>query len=165
MAELPGAAGPFDAALTAALGPVDALTAETITGICDDAIGSVLGPALAGMVRDDRRLLSLVAPWVSDLACGLRFQSRNGPRQPPTTELLARLSARPLTGHEVRRFAETVDLAAALTVGRLLEQVLGPGACHRDPAVTEAAAPWLAGLQLGYRIHLVLELLRLSASG
>ena len=163
MAELPWPAGLYDAALTAALGPVDALTAEAITGICDDAIGSVLGPALAGIVRDDPQLLPLVAPWARDLARGLQFQSQYGPGQPPTAELLTRLAGRPLTGDQVRRFAETADLAAVLTLDRLLEQVLGPGACGRDPAADQTAAPWLAGLQLGYRIHLVLELLRLLA--
>jgi len=54
---------------------------------------------------------------------------------------------------------------APLTVGRIVEQVLGPGGCARDPALNEAAAPWLAGLKLGYRIGLALELLRLSLSG
>ena len=162
---LPGDAGLLDAALTAALGPVDALTAEAITGICDDAIGSVLGRTLAELVRDDPRLLAVVAPWARDLARGLQFQSQCGPGQPPTAELLTRLASRPLTGDQVRRFAETADLAAVLTSGRLLEQVLGPGACGRDPAANQAAAPWLAGLQLGYRIYLVLELLRLLAPG
>lgn len=161
--ELPGAAGLLDETLTAALGPVDAMTATAITGICDDAIGSVLGPALAGMVRDDPRLVPLVAPWARDLARGLQYQSQRGPGQPPTAELLTRLAGRPLTGDQVRRFAETADLAAVLTLDRLLEQVLGPGACGRDPAANQTAAPWLAGLQLGYRIHLVLELLRLLA--
>jgi hypothetical protein len=46
-------------------------------------------------------------------------------------------------------------------MGRVLEQVLGPGAGARDPRANEAAAPWLAGLKLGSRIHLVQELLRL----
>jgi hypothetical protein len=146
MAEPPAAAGLLDAALTAALGPVDALTAEAITAVCGDALGSVLGPALAVMVRDDRRLLPLVAPWVRDLARGLQFQSRFGPDQPPTADLLTRLSRRPLTGEQVRRFAETADLTAALTLNRLLEQVLGPGACAREPAANQAAAPWLGGL-------------------
>jgi hypothetical protein len=46
-------------------------------------------------------------------------------------------------------------------MGRVLEQVLGPGADARDPRANEAAAPWLAGLTLGSRIHLIQELLRL----
>lgn len=48
-----------------------------------------------------------------------------------------------------------------LTLGFVLEQVLGPGAGARDLRANEAAAPWLAGLKLGSRIHLVQELLRL----
>jgi hypothetical protein len=35
----------------------------------------------------------------------------------------------------------------------------GPGT--RDPRANETAAPWLGGLKLGSRIHLVQELLRL----
>jgi len=54
---------------------------------------------------------------------------------------------------------------AVLTLDRVLEQVLGPGASARDPRANEAAAPWLTGLKLGSRIHLVLELLRLLLPG
>ena len=163
MAELP-AAGLLDQALTAVLGPVDRQTSAAITGICDDAIASVLGPALAEKLRADPRLLPLVAPWVMDLARGLQFQSCNGPDEPATTELLTRLASRSLSEDQVRRCVETIDLAAVLTLGRVTEHVLGPGAGSRDPAANEAVAPWLAGLKLGYRIGLVLELLRLSSS-
>lgn len=41
----------------------------------------------------------------------------------------------------MRRFAEAVDLAAVLTLDRVLEQVLGPDASARDPRANEAAAP------------------------
>jgi hypothetical protein len=47
----------------------------------------------------------------------------------------------------------------------MVEQVLGPGACARGAALNDAAAPWLAGVKLGHRIGLVLELFRLSLSG
>lgn len=164
MTELPGT-GLLDRTLITVLGPVDAATAAAITGICDDALGSVLGPALAGALRADPRLLPLVAPWVMDLARGLQFQSRNGAGEPATTELLTRLASRPLAGDRKERFAETIDLAVALTLGRVTEHVLGPGASARNPDANEAAAPWLAGLKLGYRIGLVIELLRLSSSG
>jgi len=66
-----------------------------------------------------------------------------------------------ITAADAARLAETIDLAAVLTLGRVLEQVLGPGTATRDPRANEAAAPWLAGLKLGSRIHLVQELLRL----
>ena len=165
MAEPLAAAELLDAALTAALGPVDALTSDAIAGICNDAIGGVLGPELAGALSSDRRLLPLIAPWVSDLARGLQFQSRKGAGEPPSSELLTLLASLPLTDDEVRRWAETIDLATVLTLDRVIEQALGPGAAARDPAINEAAAPWLAGLKLGYRIHLVLELLRLASGG
>ncbi len=165
MADLLGAGELLDEALAAALGPVDDVTGDAITGICNDALEDVLGPVLVGALRADHRLLPLVAPWVWDLARGLQFQSRNGPREPATAELLTRLGSRQLAGQDARRFAEAVDLAAVLTLDRVLDQVLGPGAAARDPRANEAAAPWLTGLKLGSRIHLVLELLRLLLPG
>src|ERR1017187_6323835 len=75
------------------------------------------------------------------------------------------LGGRKLAGKDAARLAESVDLAAVLTLDRVLEQVLGPGASARDPRTNEAAAPWLAGLKLGSRIHLVQELLRLLPPG
>jgi hypothetical protein len=155
----------LDQTLTAVLGPIDRQTSAAITGICDDAIASVLGSALAETLRADPRLLPLVAPWVMDLARGLQFQSHNGPGEPPTTELLSRLASHPLSGDQVRQYAETIDLVTVLTLGRVIDHVLGPGAGARNPGANEAVAPWLAGLKLGYRIGLVLELLRLSSSG
>jgi hypothetical protein len=165
MADLLGTDQLLDEALTAALGPVDAATSDAIAGICNDALQDVLGPVLVSALRADRRLLPLVAPWVWDLARGLHFQSQDGAVEPDTADLLARLGRHQLAGKDTRRFAEAVDLAAVLTLDRLLEQVLGPGASTRDPRANEAAAPWLTGLKLGSRIHLVLELLRLLPPG
>jgi hypothetical protein len=165
MAELVGADGLVDAALVAALGPVDTATGVAIAGICNDALLDVLGPVIFSALRADRRLLPLVAPWVWDLARGLHFQSKNGAAEPATADLLACLGRHQLVGMDTRWFAEAVDLAAVLTLDRLLEQVLGPGACTRDPRVNETDAPWLAALKLGSRIHLVLELLRLLSPG
>ena len=161
------AAGPLragellDEALTAALGPVDDLTGDAIAGICNDALHAVLGPAITRALLADRRLLPLAAPWVRDLARGLQYQSRHDGPEPRTVSLLARLGGPGITAADAVRMAQTVDLAAVLTLGRVLEQVLGPGAGARDPRANEAAAPWLGGLKLGSRIHLVQELLRL----
>lgn len=165
MTDLLSAGELLDEALTAALGPVDDDASDAIAGICNDALGDVLGPLLLTALRWDHRALPLIAPWVWDLARGLQFQSRHGAPEPATAELLACLGSRQLAGHDIQRLAGTVDLAAALTLGRVLEQVLGPGAAARDPGANEAAAPWLTGLKLGSRIHLVLELLRLLPSG
>jgi hypothetical protein len=164
-AEPLGAGELLDDALTAALGPVDDLTGQAIAGICDDALHAILGPAVAGALLADRRLLPLAAPWVRDLASGLQFQSREGPREPATADLLMRLGGPAITAADARRLAGALDLAAVLAQGRVLEQVLGPGAGARDPRANEAAAPWLGGLKLGSRIHLVLELLRLLSGG
>jgi hypothetical protein len=154
----------LDQQLTTVLGPVDTDTAGAISGICEDAISSVLGPVVAGAIGADPRLLTLTAPWVKDLARGLQFQSRYGSREPATAELVTCLAARPLDEGRARRFTEIIDVTTALTLNRVTEHVLGPGASARHPTMNTADAPWLAGLKLGYRIGLVLELLRLSAS-
>jgi hypothetical protein len=151
----------LDPSLTAALGPVDDLTGEAIAGICNDALHAVLGPAVASELFADRRLLPVIAPWVLDLARGLQYHSRHGSPEPRTISLLARLGGPGITAAEAVRLAEAVDLAAVVALGRVLEQVLGPDAGARDPRANDAAAPWLAGLKLGSRIHLVQELLRL----
>jgi len=156
-----GAGELLDDTLTAALGPVDDLTGDAIAGICNDALYAVLGPVVAGALLADRRLLPLAAPWVRDLARGLQFQSREGSREPGTGDLLIRFGGPRIPAAEAQRLAEALDLVAVLVQGRVVEQVLGPGAGARDPRANEAAAPWLGGLKLGSRIHLVLELLRL----
>ena len=151
----------IDGSLVSALGPVDAATGEAIAGICNDALRDVLGPAVVGAVLADHRLLPMVAPWVLDLARGLQFRGRELTPEPATTDLVTCLGGPGISAADARRLAETADLAAVLILGRVLEQVLGPGAVARDPRANEAAAPWLAGLKLGSRIHLVQEVLRL----
>lgn len=155
----------LDSALTRALGPTDAQTREAIAAICNDALADVLGPAVVGVLRADHRLLPRIAAWIWDLARGLQYQSRHGAAQPSTADLLTSLRGRPLPSEQAHQFAETIDLAFMLTLDRVTDQILGPGACSRAPASNEATAPWLAGLTLGYRIHLAQELLRLSATG
>jgi hypothetical protein len=165
MRELLSAGDLIDDGLAAALGPVDPATGNAIAGICNDALRDVLGSAILTALRDDRRLLRLAAPWVWDLARGLQFQSQHGAPEPATGELLACLGGTRIFGKNAGRLAESVDVAAVLTLDRVLEQVLGPGASGRDPRANEAAAPWLTGLKLGARIHLVQELLRLLPPG
>lgn len=155
----------LDGALAGTLGPADAQTRDAIVGICNDALADVLGQAAVELLQEDHGLLPRVAPWVWDLARGLQYQSRHGAIQPRTADLLTVLRGRPLAPEQARQFAQTIDLAVLLNLGRVTEQVLGPGACSRNPAANEATAPWLAGLTLGYRIHLAQELLRLSVTG
>jgi hypothetical protein len=154
--------GLLDPVLIELLGPVDEETAAAITGICDDALHAVLGPV---PIQDAPVLLTRAAPWVRDLARGLQFQARTGAGDPPTDGLVALLASRPLSDPQVRQFAETVDLSVVLTLSHLTDQVLGPGSGARNPVANDTAAPWLAALKLGYRVGLVLELLRLTRPG
>jgi hypothetical protein len=151
--------------LDPALGPTGEQASAAITGICGDALRAALGPELARAALTNPALLTRIAPWARDLARGLQYRDRYGAAEPPTAQLVTRFAGRPLTAGEALRFAETVDLAAVLTLGRITDQALGAGSGTRNPAANDLAAPWLPALQLGYRIGLVLELLRLSGPG
>ncbi|HEX6453794.1 MAG TPA: pyridoxamine 5'-phosphate oxidase family protein [Trebonia sp.] len=151
--------------LDPALGPVSDQASTAITGICGDALHAALGPGLARAALADSALLSRIAPWTRDLARGLQYRDRYGPDEPSTADLVTRLADQQVPEDRARSFAETVDLAAALTLGRVTDQALGPGSGALHPVASELAAPWLPALQLGYRIGLVLEILRLSGPG
>ena len=151
----------LDRALTEAIGPVDRFVADAIVSICNEAVEYVLGAAVVEVLGNDLDRLALAAPWVWDLARGLHFEGRDGRPDLPTAELLSVIGPQ-LQDPQLHHFAEAVDVATALTLDRLLESVLGPGACSRNPEENEAAVPWLIPLELGYRIHLVLELIRLT---
>lgn len=115
----------LDPALTGLFGPVDAETAAAIGGICRDALHMVLGADLAAAVVADPALLPRIAPWVRDLARGLQYQDRRGPAEPRTPELLGLLAEGRLSAAKRQVFAESVDLAVTLNLGRVTEQVLG----------------------------------------
>jgi hypothetical protein len=66
MAELLGADDRLEDALTAALRPVGQRTGEAIAGICNAALGDVLGPVIISAVHADHRLLALIAHRVWD---------------------------------------------------------------------------------------------------
>jgi hypothetical protein len=151
--------------LDPALGPADEQVSAAITGICGDALHAVLGPGLAAAALTDSSLLTRIAPWARDLARGLQYRDRFGAGDPPTLQLVTRFAGSQLNAGQARRFAETIDLAVVLTLGRVTDQVQGRGSGTRNPADSELAMPWLPALQLGYRIGLVLELLRLSRHG
>ncbi len=157
--------GLLDPVLTELLGPVDEETTAAITGVCDDALQAVLGHARAQATQADLALMTRIAPWVWDLARGLQFQARTGAGDPPTDGLLGLLASRPLTEPQVQQFAASVDVSVMLTLSHLTDQILGLGSAARNPAANDCAAPWLAALKLGYRVGLVLELLRLTRPG
>jgi len=151
----------LDDVLVAALGPLQPDIVDAIVGICADALATTIGPQILAALGNDRRRLPLVAPWIFDLGRGLVVLERHGPRELPSSQLLDLLSSRHLNERDRTRYAETVDLATTLTLDRVLEHVLGPGACARDPRANALAAPWLGALTYGHRVHIALELLRL----
>jgi len=155
----------LDPALLEALGPLEPDIVDAIVGICNDALAATLGPAIVDLLDRDPRLVSLVAPWSADLARGLVVLHKHGPAEHSSADLLGLLSRNRISGPDRTRYAETVDLAAILTLDRVLEHVLGPGAGARSPRENDEAAPWLRALTYGHRIHLSLELLRLLPAG
>lgn len=165
MAEVLNAEELLDRVLVATLGPFQPDIVDAVVGVCTDALASTVGPEILAVLGGDPRRLSVVAPWVFDLARGLLVLQRDGPKELPSSDLLYQLSDQRLSEHDCARFAETVDLAATLTLDRVLEHVLGPGACARDPQANASTAPWLAALTYGHRIHIALELLRLLPAG
>jgi hypothetical protein len=90
---------------------------------------------------------------------------QHGPGELRTTELLGLFANHLLAEQERTRYGDTIDLTATLTLDRVLEHVLGPVACARNPRDNEAAAPWLAALKYGHRVLSPLELLRLLPAG
>ena len=154
----------IDDALAKAVGPVDSFVGDAIFAICHEAAENVLGRAVIEALGSDRGRLALVAPWIWDLARGLHFQGRDGRPEMSTSELLSLLAPVSHDSPQTQRCAEAIDLSATLTLDRLFESVLGPGACSRPSEENEAAVPWLTPLKLGYRIHLALEFLRLTPS-
>lgn len=164
LAEGIGADVLLDDALLGVLGPVDPQIVGAIVGICNDALVTTLGPAIVDVIGADRRLVPLVAPWTADLVRGLLALASHGPGELRTTKLLCLYARHRLTEQERTRYGETIDLAATLTLltlDRVVEHVLGPGACARNPGDNEAAAPWLPALEYGHRVHITLEFLRL----
>jgi len=165
MAEVLKAEELLDQVLVATLGPFQPDIVDAVVGVCNDALATTVGPEILAVLGTDPCRLGLVAPWVFDLARGLLALQRLGPKELPSSDLLHQLSGQRLSEHDRARLAETVDLAATLTLDRALEHVLGPGACARDPRANATAAPWLAALTYGHRIHIALELLRLLPAG
>ncbi len=160
MSEVLTAQDLVDPILVATLGRPRPDTVDAVVGVCSDALATTVGPEILAALDSDRRLVALVAPWVFDLARGLLVLDRYGPGELPSSELIDLLSGHRLSEHDRARLAETVDLAATLTLDRVLEHVLGPGACAKDPFANVLVAPWLNALKYGHRVHNALELLR-----
>jgi hypothetical protein len=155
----------LDRDLVDALGPFRPDVVHAMVGVCIDALAATVGPRILAELRADRQRLPLVAPWVSDLARGLLVLERFGPRELSSSQLLDLLARHRLDDLQRALYARTVDLTATLTLDRVVEHVLGPGACGRDPQANAISAPWLAALTYGHRIHIALELLRILPDG
>jgi hypothetical protein len=154
----------LDPMLTQAIGPVDAVSVAAIAGVCNDAVTAVLGASIIAELATDSARRWLVVPWVKDLARGLQLRSVKGPIEVQTTSLLRMLSGDRMSEDDLQRAGSSIDIAVALQLGDVLEQVLGPGATQRLPSENEARLTWIETLKLGYHVHLVLEFLRLLPS-
>lgn len=161
MSEILTARDLVDPILVATLGRPRPDTVDAIVGVCSDALEATVGPEVLAALERQRHLVALVAPWVFDLARGLLVLERQGSGELPSSALLDLLSGQRLSEHDRERLAEAVDLTTTLTLDRVLEHVLGPGACAQDPLSNVLAAPWLNALKYGHRVHIALELLRL----
>jgi hypothetical protein len=151
----------LDETLAERIGGVDDVTLESIHDICQDALIAVVGPIAREILRQDPKLAERTVPWIWDLARGLHYQSIYGPAAPLTIELMRQLGFGFVDMQIQDAVADRIDLAFVLTEDRIAEYVQGHGAISRDPAERERAYPWYDRLRLGYRIHLVLEALRL----
>jgi hypothetical protein len=154
----------LDPMLTGAVGSVDTLSVAAIAGICNDAVTTVLGPAIVQQLAVEGARIWLVVPWVKDLARGLQLRSATGPIEVRTISLLRLLGGDRVSEADLPRAGSSIDIAVALQFGDVLEHVLGPGAAGRLPSENEAQLPWIETLKLGYHVHLVLEFLRLLPS-
>lgn len=154
----------LDRGISGTLGMLDTDAVGAIAGECEDALVTVLGPEVVDQLTRERSRVWVVAPWVHDLARGLQFFALHGSADAGTVALLRLFGSGRVREDEIERWAADIDVAYALLLGDVVEHVLGPGACARPAAANEQALPWLPAMQLGHRVHLVLEFLRLLAS-
>ena len=152
-----------DPALEARMGRLDPIVAAAIDAEVVEVVGSVLA-SRAPEVATRSDLFDLVAPWAWDLARGLHWHAIRGRRDLSADEMLPTLARGHLSAHRVRQLAPALDTAWALSYHRLIEQVHGRGSTtHRDITDLRVATPWLDAAIVGIRVHLAIELLRLSA--
>ena len=154
----------LDPALVDRFGPPDAATLQEILNICKEALIKVLGPDIGELLSLNVHVVELAAPWVWDLARGLHYQSVCGPAAPSTLRLIDQFSSAPLPAGHRDWLADRVDCACILTGDRIAEFVEGRGAIRKYPLTRERNFPWYGRLEVGYRIHLTTEALRLMPS-
>lgn len=154
----------LDPILVDRLGRADESALREIVNICDEAISNVLGHGIDSLLPLKKEFAHLVVPWVWDLARGLYYQSICGPRSPLTAQLVDQLSPVPLPAAYRDLVADKIDWAYILTLDRVAEFVQGQGAIYQNPERREHKFPWYGRLEIGYRIHLTSEALRLMPS-
>lgn len=154
----------LDPVLVGRFGNADAVTLNEITNICEEALIKVLGPGIREFVSVNQTAAQMVVPWVFDLARGLHYQSVCGPDLPLTIKLVDQLSRVPIPTVYRNWIAEQIDMAYILTADRVAQFIQGRGGISRDPAMREQIFPWYGRLEIGYRIHLTTEALRLLPS-
>lgn len=152
----------LDPRLATLIGKPDHAERRAIEPVLEDVIRQVLdvGSDPLRVVYLDRH-----APWARDLARGLHWLALGLSPEPSTAEMLDILADRPLTDEQRRRFTDDIDVAYALTYHRHIDTVAGHGASATiSVASLRANRPWLDTLLLGWRLHLAVELLRLTRS-
>jgi hypothetical protein len=154
----------LDPILIAKIGIIDTNTLQELFSLCEEAAATVLGAETWSFLSRDELLLERTVPWIWDLARGVHFQHFLGTAVPLTRDLLSQLSSKPLD--EALRFiiADRVDMAFILTEDRVAEYVQGRGAIRLNAVRRERSFPWYPRLQLGYRIRLTTEALRLMSA-
>ena len=114
--------------------------------------------------RLDAAYLDRHAPWARGLARGLQWLALGYPPDVSTGRLVDILAARCHVDPERRAvFSHDLDVAYTLTYQRHIDTVVA----HRASATVAAhrlrtTRPWLDTTLLGWRIHLTVELLRLT---
>lgn len=145
-----------------------------LIGQPDHAARLAIEPVLGDVVRqvldlgsDPLRVVYLDrhAPWARDLARGLHWLALGHPPEPPTAHILDILADRRMIIEQRVRLASDIDVAYALTYHRHLNTVAGHGASATlSVSHLRANRPWLDTMLLGWRLHLAIELLRLTRS-
>jgi hypothetical protein len=151
----------LDPHLTVLIGPLDPDTHPAIEHIIVDVVRQVLAP---GNDPLDTAYFDRHAPWARDLARGLHWLALGHPPQPSTAQLIKVLAVRcPVDADQRGTFSHDLDVAYSLTYQRHIDTVVA----HRASATVAAdtlrsSRPWLDTMLLGWRIHLTVELLRLT---
>lgn len=154
----------LDPALVGRIGIVDPIIVSAIDAEVREVVADVVGRYIPE-IETRYELLALLAPWAWDLGRGLHWHAVRGKRDLRAEEMLEALSDRHIHEDRLEKLARTLDTAWALTYHRLIQQLHGAAAtAEGDPDDVRRLTPWLDAAILGIRIHIALELLRLTGT-